>query len=88
MVGAADAYVLTEPEPDVSHNPRAMMLSVLLVSVLLISVSVVERPTNVSETFGNVSVSLTVCVISTVVDVPVVASELLNTSCFVLSDML
>jgi len=80
--------VLTDPAPDESHKPRAMMLSVLLVRVLLMRVSVVERPTNVSETFGNVSVSLVICVVSTVVDVPVVAKELLNNNCFVLSNML
>jgi len=85
VVGALDAYVLTEPAPEESHKPRAMMLSVLLVRFLLMRVSVVERPTNVSETLGNVRVSLAVCVISIVVDVPVVANELLNTNCFVLS---
>ena len=88
MVGADEAYVLTEFAPDVSHNPRDMTLSVLLVNVLLSSVSVVERPINVSETFGNVSVSFAVCVISIVVDVPVVAIPLLNSNCFVLSVVL
>jgi len=60
-------------------------LSVLLVSVLLVSMSVVERPTRVSETFGSVSVSFAVCVVASVVDVAVVASTLLNNNCLVLS---
>jgi len=80
--------VLTEFDPDESHSPRDMILSVLLVNVLLMRVSVVLRPTNVSDTFGNVSVSFPICVISTVVDVPVVARELLNNNCFVLSVVL
>ena len=77
--------MLTDPEPEVSHNPRAMILSVLLVKVLLVRVSVVFRPVSVSETLGNVNVSFPVCVISMVVEVPVVAKELLNINCFVLS---
>jgi len=85
VVGADEAYVLTEFAPDVSHNPRAMTLSVLLVRVLLVRVSTVDLPTIVSLTFGNVSVSLAVCVVWTVVEVPVAASELLNNNCFVLS---
>ena len=85
VVGAADAYVLTNPAPDVSHKPLAITLFVLLVRVLLIKVSVVLRPTNVSEMLGNVSVSFIVWVVASVVAVPVVASKLLNSKCLVLS---
>ena len=77
--------MLTEPAPDVSHNPRASTLSVLLVSVLLVRVSVVERPMRESETLGNVNVSFAVCVVLSVVVVPVVARTLLNNNCLVLS---